>query len=55
MADFQSDSNRFLAWFKENGGVFRNDLLQIRDLRSKNAGRGISTLNIIAAKEPWQR
>ncbi|EMD84936.1 hypothetical protein COCHEDRAFT_1149681 [Bipolaris maydis C5] len=41
MADFQSDSNRFLAWFKENGGVFRNDLLQIRDLRSKNAGRGI--------------
>ncbi|EUC41501.1 hypothetical protein COCMIDRAFT_106063 [Bipolaris oryzae ATCC 44560] len=41
MADFQSVSNRFLAWFKDCGGVFRDDLLEIRDLRSKDAGRGI--------------
>lgn len=51
MADFQSASSRFLAWFKDCGGIFRDDLLEIRDLRSKDAGRGISTLSIIAAKE----
>lgn len=41
MANFQSASNRFLAWFKDCGGVFRDDLLEVRDLRSKDAGRGI--------------
>ncbi|XP_014552734.1 hypothetical protein COCVIDRAFT_41116 [Bipolaris victoriae FI3] len=41
MADFQSASSRFLAWFKDCGGIFRDDLLEIRDLRSKDAGRGI--------------
>jgi len=30
-----------LAWFKAGGGVFRDDLLEIQDLRAKDAGRGI--------------
>lgn len=42
MSDFQSASERFLAWFRDSGGVFRDDLLEIKDLRSKDAGRGIS-------------
>jgi SET domain-containing protein 6 len=53
MADFQSASDRFLTWFKDSGGVFRDDLLEIQDLRSKDAGRGISELRIILAFEIW--
>jgi SET domain-containing protein 6 len=30
-----------LAWFKSVGGDFRGDLLEIKDLRGKGAGRGI--------------
>ena len=41
--DFKGATERFLAWFKANGGVFRDDLLEIQDLRHKDAGRGIST------------
>jgi len=41
--DFQGATDRFLAWFKAGGGVFRDDLLEIQDLRDKDAGRGIST------------
>ena len=41
--DFKSATDRFLAWFKAGGGVFRDDLLEIQDLRHKEAGRGIST------------
>lgn len=42
MDHFQGLTTRFLAWFKDSGGVFRDDLLEIRDLRSKGSGRGIS-------------
>ena len=41
MDDFNGATNRFLAWFKAGGGVFRDDLLEIQDLRAKDAGRGI--------------
>ena len=40
--DFQGATDRFLAWFNAGGGVFRDDLLEIQDLRHKDAGRGIS-------------
>jgi len=40
--DFKGATVRFLAWFKAGGGVFRDDLLEIQDLRHKDAGRGIS-------------
>ncbi|KAI4663929.1 uncharacterized protein J4E88_010779 [Alternaria novae-zelandiae] len=39
--DFKVATDRFLAWFKAGGGVFRDDLLEIQDLRHKDAGRGI--------------
>ncbi|KAI4674820.1 uncharacterized protein J4E84_010426 [Alternaria hordeiaustralica] len=39
--DFKGATDRFLAWFKAGGGVFRDDLLEIQDLRHKDAGRGI--------------
>lgn len=42
MADFQAASDRYLQWFKSVGGQFRDDLLQIVDLRGTGAGRGIS-------------
>lgn len=41
MDDFQAASDRFLEWFKSVGGQFREDLLQIVDLRHRGAGRGI--------------
>jgi len=41
--DFKGATDRFLAWFKAGGGVFRDDLLEIQDLRHKDAGRGIRT------------
>ena len=41
--DFKGATDRFLAWFKAGRGVFRDDLLEIQDLRHKDAGRGIST------------
>ena len=40
--DFKGATDRFLAWFKAGGGVFRDDLLEIQDLRHKDAGRGLS-------------
>jgi SET domain-containing protein 6 len=42
MDDFQVATDRFLAWFKSAGGEFRDDLIEIKDLRAKDAGRGIS-------------
>ncbi|RBQ72660.1 hypothetical protein VDGD_21446 [Verticillium dahliae] len=42
MDDFQALSDRYLQWFKAAGGEFRDDLLQIVDLRPQAAGRGIS-------------
>ncbi|KAH6878527.1 SET domain-containing protein RMS1 [Alternaria rosae] len=39
--EFKGATDRFLAWFKAGGGVFRDDLLEIQDLRDKDAGRGI--------------
>lgn len=41
MSDFQAATDRFLEWFKSVGGEFRDDLLEIKDLRSRDAGRGI--------------
>jgi SET domain-containing protein 6 len=41
MDEFQQTTDRFLAWFKSVGGDFRDDLLEIKDLRAKGAGRGI--------------
>lgn len=43
--EFKGATDRFLAWFKAGGGVFRDDLLEIQDLRDKDAGRGISTIS----------
>lgn len=45
MSDFQEATNRFLSWFKSAGGVFQDDLLEIQDLRSQGAGRGIGKLS----------
>jgi SET domain-containing protein 6 len=42
MDDFQAATDRFLTWFKSVGGEFRDDLLEIKDFRAKDAGRGIS-------------
>jgi hypothetical protein len=42
MDDFQATTERFLTWFKSVGGEFRDDLLEIKDFRAKDAGRGIS-------------
>jgi SET domain-containing protein 6 len=44
MDNFQTNTDRFLAWFKSVGGEFRDDLLEIQDLRAKDAGRGIGIL-----------
>jgi hypothetical protein len=41
MDDFQAATDRFLTWFKSVGGEFRDDLLEIKDFRAKDAGRGI--------------
>jgi len=41
MDEFSTATDRFLAWFKSIGGEFRDDLLEIKDLRSRDAGRGI--------------
>jgi hypothetical protein len=41
MDQFQQATDRFLAWFKSVGGNFRDDLLEIKDLRATGAGRGI--------------
>lgn len=41
MTDFQATTDRFLVWFKSVGGEFRDDLIEIQDLRSQGAGRGI--------------
>jgi SET domain-containing protein 6 len=41
MDEFQTATDNFLKWFKSVGGEFRDDLLQITDLRSRGAGRGI--------------
>ncbi|KAJ4374346.1 Ribosomal lysine N-methyltransferase 4 [Neocucurbitaria cava] len=41
MTGFQAATDLFLTWFKSVGGEFRDDLLEIRDLRSRGAGRGI--------------
>jgi hypothetical protein len=42
MDDFQAATDRFMTWFKSVGGEFREDLIEIKDLRSRDAGRGIS-------------
>lgn len=41
MPDFQAATDGFLVWFKSVGGEFRDDLLEIKDLRERDAGRGI--------------
>ncbi|KAF1923363.1 SET domain-containing protein RMS1 [Didymella exigua CBS 183.55] len=41
MADFQQSTNRFLSWFKLVGGEFKDDLIEVQDLRAQGAGRGI--------------
>lgn len=54
MDDFQAATDYFLTWFKSAGGQFRDDLLEIRDLRSRNAGRGISKqlLTMVLVDDP---
>jgi hypothetical protein len=47
MDEFQAATDAFLAWFKSVGGEFRDDLLEIKDLRAKDAGRGISKLQYL--------
>jgi hypothetical protein len=44
MDNFQVVTDRFLTWFKSVGGEFRDDLLEIKDLRVRGAGRGIGRL-----------
>jgi SET domain-containing protein 6 len=41
MSEFQTATENFLKWFKSVCGEFRDDLLEITDLRSRGAGRGI--------------
>jgi SET domain-containing protein 6 len=43
MVDFKVATDGFLTWFKSVGGEFRDDLLEIKDLRERGAGRGIGT------------
>lgn len=57
--DFEAATERFLEWFKSIGGEFRDDLIAIKDLRERNAGRGISKnqfgafdLELILAQSP---
>ncbi|KAF2823201.1 SET domain-containing protein RMS1 [Ophiobolus disseminans] len=47
MGDFQTATNSFLTWFKSAGGEFRDDLLEIKDLRARDAGRGIVAIKDI--------
>ncbi|KAH5236714.1 hypothetical protein HBI62_021540 [Parastagonospora nodorum] len=47
MDEFSTTTDRFLAWFKTVGGEFRDDLLEIKDLRPKDAGRGIVAIKDI--------
>ncbi|KAH8710201.1 SET domain-containing protein RMS1 [Phaeosphaeriaceae sp. PMI808] len=47
MVDFQASTDHFLAWFKSVGGEFRDDLLEIKDFRAKDAGRGIVAIKDI--------
>jgi hypothetical protein len=46
MDDFNDATHRFLAWFKAGGGKFQDDLLEIQDLRARDAGRGISGFSL---------
>lgn len=41
-ADFDAHTHAFLNWFQSLPGATFSDSLQIIDLRSRNAGRGIS-------------
>lgn len=50
MADFQVATERFLTWFKSVGGEFRDDLVEIKDLRSRDAGRGIVAVKDIPSE-----
>ncbi|KAF1828859.1 SET domain-containing protein [Decorospora gaudefroyi] len=47
MDNFEKATDLFLAWFKAEGGEFREDLLEIQDLRSHDAGRGIIAIEEI--------
>ncbi|KAH7402887.1 SET domain-containing protein RMS1 [Pyrenochaeta sp. MPI-SDFR-AT-0127] len=47
MDDFEDTTDRFLSWFKSVGGEFREDLLEIQDLRCRDAGRGIIAIKDI--------
>ncbi|KAF1354527.1 SET domain-containing protein RMS1 [Lizonia empirigonia] len=47
MGDFKTATDRFLTWFKTVGGEFRDDLIEIQDLRSQGAGRGIVAIKDI--------
>ena len=42
LADFETRTEAFLKWFKDLPGATFSDSIQIVDLRSRNAGRGIS-------------
>lgn len=43
--EFDQRTNSFLSWFKSLEGASFSDAIQIVDLRSKNAGRGIGMLS----------
>lgn len=44
--DFQSQTKAFLDWFKSLPGSTFSEHIDIRDLRERNAGRGIGLLPI---------
>lgn len=51
MGEFEQATESFLAWFKSVGGEFRDDLIRIKDLRDRNAGRGIGMKFLILVQE----
>lgn len=46
MQDFNSQSQQFLAWFKSLPGATFHEAIQLVDLRDRQAGRGIGTLDL---------
>lgn len=47
---FEKKTSDFLAWFKAQPGTTFHEALEIRDLRSRGAGRGISEQQAIARR-----
>jgi hypothetical protein len=52
--DFERKTQGFLNWFKALPGASFSDSIQIVDLRSRNAGRGISMIGLTSQLDEYR-